>query len=104
MPKADGSYVEFEWDENKCESNLVTHGIDFVDAITVWGGDWVCLLAHSETGEKRFKAVGKLDNKIITVIYTEREEGRVCRIISARRARDNEKHRYKTDNEAQKSE
>ena len=30
--------MEFEWDEDKREANLVKHGIDFARAITIGNG------------------------------------------------------------------
>ncbi|MDP9349554.1 MAG: BrnT family toxin [Gemmatimonadota bacterium] len=84
--------TEFEWDPAKSEANLIKHGIDFAGAARVFDGP--VLEERSDRGdEERRKAVGLLAGREITVIYTLRE-GR-CRIISARRARRNERRAYR---------
>ena len=85
--------MQFEWDENKRKSNIEKHGIDFVDAVKIFDGfthdtqdtrqDW---------GEERFVSVGLLAGVEISVVNTPRN-GRL-RIISARRARKEERKRY----------
>ena len=71
------SQMEFEWDEAKREANLDKHGLDFLDARTI------CLTALGVVGE---------DEIIVAVVYTVR--GETLRLISARRARRNERHLY----------
>jgi uncharacterized protein len=52
--------LEFEWDDAKSESNLIKHGVSFLEAATVFH-DVSGLLthdpAHSE-GEDRFVLIG----------------------------------------------
>lgn len=87
--------MEFEWDEAKRAANLAKHGIDFLDAIAIWTSP-VIDPAESRLvdAELRHAALGVVggDNLIIAVIYTERPDAR--RIISARRARRNERADY----------
>jgi uncharacterized DUF497 family protein len=84
--------AEFEWDPDKSEANLGKHGIDFAGAARVFDGP--VLEERSDRGdEERWKAVGLVEDREIAVIYTLRE-GR-CRIISARRARRNERRAYR---------
>jgi uncharacterized DUF497 family protein len=86
--------LEFEWDPAKDASNLVKHGITFADAARVFD-DPHHLIGDStkpEYGEIRRLAVGRVDNRFITVIFTEREEK--LRIISARRTRQDERRQY----------
>jgi uncharacterized DUF497 family protein len=47
-------------------------------------------------GEERWQAIGYVRgrDKLFSVVYTEREKGVVCRIISVRRARDKEMEEY----------
>jgi uncharacterized protein len=33
--------MDFEWDEAKCQANILKHGIDFVDAIAVFSGRFI---------------------------------------------------------------
>ncbi len=82
----------FEWDEGKAAANIDKHGIDFEDAIGIFRR--FVLDARSEReGEQRWKAVGVLGADFeVAVIYTWREGRR--RIISARRARRNERRAY----------
>jgi len=83
----------FEWDEAKRQRNMHKHGIDFVDAIQLWSR------FHIETpsdqnrhGEDRFLAIGEINGRLVTVIFTRRGETR--RLISARYSRRNEKENY----------
>lgn len=83
--------MEFEWDENKRLANLEKHGIDFIDVTPV-------LMAESYTArsrhmpEERWITVGELDGVLVAVIWTWRSEAK--RLISARRARPNEREDY----------
>jgi uncharacterized DUF497 family protein len=93
--------VEFEWDEQKRQSNIEKHGIDFVQGKQIWEGPTLEIPARERAGEHRIKAIGKLLSKadregevcvICTVIYTWREGTR--RIISARLANRKERADY----------
>lgn len=82
---------QFEWDENKRLSNIRKHGLDFIDAVLVFGEQFVTWrsLGHEE---ERWVAVAVLRGLEIAVVYTMRAD--VVRIISARRARTNEREKY----------
>jgi uncharacterized protein len=85
--------IEFEWDEAKRKANLVKHGIDFLDAIGVF--DSVILETEDQRrdyGERRFRALGKIEGEVLDVVYTWRR--RRCRTISARKAGSSEKEAY----------
>lgn len=85
----------FEWDEVKRAANLAKHGIDFLDAIQIWASSAIDPAETRQVGtETRHAALGVIggDKLIIAVIYTERPDAR--RIISARRARRNERAAY----------
>ncbi len=79
--------MRFEWDPEKNTSNLSKHGINFVAAAKVFHAPRRIELDSSkpEYGESRIKAIGIVESTHMTVIYTDR--GEVCRIISARRSR-----------------
>lgn len=82
---------EFEWDEAKAASNLEKHGVDFEDAIGIFEGP--VLEVRSDRGsEVRWRAVGVVEGVELAMIYTWREGRR--RVISARRARKNEREAY----------
>ncbi len=80
-----------EWNEEKAASNRRKHGIDFDEAIEIFYG--TSLLRRSDrNAEERWLAIGETEGRIVTVVFTWR--GDALRIISARRARRNEKRAY----------
>ncbi len=81
----------FEWDERKRQINLREHSIDFRDAQRVV--DEANFIRRSDRkGEIRFIIYGFVDGQEIVVICTFR--GDRCRLISARRARKDERRKY----------
>jgi len=89
--------MEFEWDENKNQSNWIKHRVDFADAIHVFLDD--DRLEREDTrknyGEVRFQTVGMTKEGVLFVLYTERGENYI-RIISARQANRREIKSYDT--------
>lgn len=83
--------MEFEWDEAKRLATLEKHGIDFIDAAEILATDYLLLEARSET-EQRSLAVGMINGITIAVVFTMR--GETIRIITARRARKDEREHY----------
>ena len=83
--------MEFEYDLNKSAGNRKKHGIDFKEAQKIWLGKTVELKARDEQ-ERRSLVIGKIDDCYWSAIITRR--GGVTRIISVRRARDEEKSIY----------
>lgn len=85
--------MEFEWDENKRQSNIIKHKIDFAEAVAIFDG---FVHTHQDLladyGEKRYVTIGLLQGIEIAVIHTPR--GDKYRIISARRARVKEREAY----------
>lgn len=80
--------MEFEFDDPKSQSNLVKHGIDFLDAQNLWGdSERVEIRARTED-EPRFLVIGKIAEKYWSAIITYRENK--IRIISVRRSRKEE--------------
>ena len=86
--------MPFDWDPAKADSNLAKHGITFRRALRVFDDPDATTtdVTRPEHGEERFKAVGRVDEMFITVVFTDR--GSVRRIISARRSRRNERRDY----------
>lgn len=86
--------MEFEWDPAKDAANLEKHGLGFDEAVLVFVDP--ARLEEDSTrptdGEERSKAIGRVGANTVTVIFTERDGRR--RIISARRARRDERFRY----------
>jgi uncharacterized DUF497 family protein len=92
-----GSYPEFDWDEQKRARTLEERGIDFADvALYFFGRGAFFRRMTVRDGETRWQAFGPFGDpeRLISVVYTERERGVVCRIISVRAASDNERKEY----------
>jgi uncharacterized DUF497 family protein len=84
--------LEFEWDEGKRLANVAKHGIDFYDVLEVFASPHLEIEARPTNGEPRRLAVGLLDGRLVTIVFTHR--GEAIRIISARRARHGERRQY----------
>jgi uncharacterized protein len=87
--------VEFEWHDAKAEANLQAHGVSFDLAKTVFKDPFAVerLDDREDYGEERFVVIGMAEGRVVLfVAYTEREER--IRIISARRATQNEQDDY----------
>ena len=77
--------MDFEWDEDKRQSNLRKHDLDFADAKHVYRGPTIeSLDDRYKYDEERFIVTGFLDGELIVFVYTER--GNSSRIISMRKA------------------
>ena len=75
----------FTWDNEKRLANLRKHGIDFVDASTIFSGDTITVEDDRyDYGERRFITLGLMKGHLIAVVHSER--GHTTRIISARKA------------------
>jgi uncharacterized protein len=85
--------MKLEWNEAKRRNTIEKHHIDFVDAATIFLAPHLILAARSGI-EQRQIAVGELDGSVIAVVFTLR--GDTCRIITARKARRDERERYQT--------
>jgi uncharacterized protein len=84
----------FEWDDAKAASNFAKHRIRFEVAVRVFSDRAQAALDASRAadGEVRRKAVGLIEGRLFTVVYTERHG--VVRIISARRSNAKERRAY----------
>ena len=83
------SIIRFEWDSKKAEVNLRKHRVSFEDAQSVFSDEHALLIDdpdHSEH-EERFVLLGLSQSlRLLVVIHCYRTEGKVIRIISARKA------------------
>jgi len=85
--------TNFTWDSAKAESNFKKHGVRFDDAIYVFlGRVFVREDTRQDYREVRFVALGMVDNRVIAIVYTDRDN--VRRIISARKANAREQRAY----------
>jgi uncharacterized protein len=90
-----GETQKFNWDPAKREANLQKHGLDFFDVVAVFNDSQHLNedATRPEHGERQTKAIGRVGALMVCVIYTDR--GEIRRIISARRARRDERERYR---------
>jgi hypothetical protein len=89
----------FEWEEEKAEANIANHGVDFFEAVTVFGDPLSLIYDDDEhsNDERRFLTVGtSIQNRTPIVSYTER--GDRIQIISARKATPKEIRDYEEAN------
>jgi uncharacterized DUF497 family protein len=78
----------FEYDNNKSQSNLAKHGIDFVEAQELWNDLNLLEIPSKIEGETRFVVIGKINSKHWSGVITYRDQN--IRIISVRRSRTQE--------------
>lgn len=89
-----GTPVAFQWDETKAAANEAKHGVPFDIAVAVFLDPRRLddVDDRNDYGEERRNVIGVVDGVCLALTYTMR--GRVCRIISARRAHRKERTRY----------
>jgi uncharacterized protein len=86
--------VNFEWDEDKNNLNIINHGLDFADAWQIFEEPMlVDIDAREDYGEDRFIGVGFLKNFIVVVFFTEPQADTI-RVISLRKALKYERERF----------
>lgn len=85
---------DFDWDEAKALGNISKHAVPFPYAIRVFLDAAMVDFdaSRTEDGEVRRKAVGMIEGRLFTLVYTEREG--VVRVISARRSNGKEERQY----------
>lgn len=90
--------MKFEWDENKAKSNVVKHGITFLEAVTIFADPYLLFTEDSQHSqqEEREWAIRETENgSLIVVVFTIRDEK--IRIISARKASKTERKQYEQE-------
>ena len=91
------SSIQFEWDPKKAQANLRKHKVSFEDAQSVFSDENALLIDdpdHSEE-EDRFVLLGLSQSlRLLVVVHCYRGEGRVIRIVSARKADADEQSIY----------
>ena len=88
--------MEFDWDPAKAQTNLRKHKVPFLMACEVFkdGNRLERLDASNDHGEERWIVIGRVEQTILFVVYTQRVQR--TRLISARRATRNEQQGYWT--------
>jgi uncharacterized DUF497 family protein len=84
-----------EWHQAKAQANFTLHGVRFDLAKTVFKDPFAVELVddREDYGKERFVIIGMAEGDVLLLVaYTERDE--CIRIISARRATQNEEDNY----------
>jgi uncharacterized protein len=86
--------MKFEWDEAKNRANIRKHGLSFAEAPKVFAGPILARLdLRDYYGERRWQGVGLLDNRVVVVVFTERDADTI-RMISLRKAEKHEREAF----------
>ncbi|MDR1360927.1 MAG: BrnT family toxin [Rickettsiales bacterium] len=85
-------FENFEWDDDKQAITKSLRNLDFADSWIIFSDENAITFQSDRDNEIRFKTIGKLEEKLIAVIHTQRENN--ARIISMRRAHKDEEEAY----------
>ncbi len=85
---------DFEYDDDKSQTNLEKHGIDFLDAQALWNDPDLLEIRAKSEDEPRFLIVGLIGQKHWSAVVTYRN-GKI-RLISVRRSRKREVELYES--------
>lgn len=87
--------LRFSWDEAKRERTLQQRALDFVLACRIFEGLTLDVIDdRRDYGEKRIVSIGRVEDHILTVVWTSRRGGAERRLISARRSNRHERKRF----------
>lgn len=91
--------MDFEWDADKAAQNLRKHGVQFSVAARVFFDPYRIEVydEREDYGEDRWATIGYVAPALLYVVYTIRS-GETIRIISARKANDQERKQYRQAN------
>ena len=85
--------MKIEFDPDKRNKTLIERGLDFAHANEVFAGRHLTAEDTRESyGELRYITVGKLNDRMVVMVWTPRGNSR--RIISMRKANERERKRY----------
>lgn len=87
--------MNFEYDPEKSKANKAKHGIDFVEAQALWRDERLIEAPARTDDEPRYLVVGMIDGRHWSAICVRR--GGNVRIISVRRAREQEIEHYESE-------
>ena len=89
------NYTLFEYNAGKSKANFEKHGIDFIDAQSLWNDSMRLEIPARTVDEQRFLVIGKIAFRHWTAVITYRETR--IRIISVRRSRTEEIELYESE-------
>jgi uncharacterized DUF497 family protein len=84
--------MDFEWDEAKRRRVLGERGLDFVDGAALFDGRNRLTVPSPRGSEERWVSIGELDGLLVAVVWMWRSGN--IRLVTMRRARDEEKRQY----------
>lgn len=87
--------MDFEFDPTKSAANLKKHGIDFIGAQALWSDADRLEIPARSLDEPRIQIIGRIGDVVWSAFITLR--GNRVRIVSVRRARDEEEAAYLQD-------
>ena len=87
--------MDFEFDTAKSVANVKKHGIDFIGAQALWRDPDRIEIPACSLDEPRTQVIGRIGELVWSAFITMRDDR--VRIISVRRARDEEKAAYFQD-------
>ena len=88
--------VKITYDPAKRQKTLAERGLDFEDAPEIFAGITMTLEDdRQDYGEVRYQTYGRLGQRLVTLIWTERDGAR--HIISMRKCNEREQARYGDD-------
>lgn len=91
------NFNDFEWDEVKASANIAKHGIQFSEAITIWLDNQALEIPdpdHSKDEERWVRIGFSNQAKVVVVIFCEKHDDLIIRVISARKATAQEQKQY----------
>lgn len=80
--------ITFEFNEQKSQTNLLKHGINFIDAQALWDDTRLLEIPVKTEDEPRYLLIGLINGKHWSAVITYRNES--VRLISVRRSRPEE--------------
>ena len=89
--------ITFSWDAKKNQANERKHSVSFEEALSVFYDEEALLISDDEHSieEDRFVLIGRSNLlRILVVCHCYRQEGGEIRIISARKANNEERKQY----------
>jgi hypothetical protein len=85
--------MDITYDAAKRATTLARRGLDFEDAVHVFAGTTITIEDdRQDYGETRWQTYGLLDDRLVTLVWTPRGEGR--HIISMRKCNGRERKKY----------
>lgn len=84
----------FVWDEDKARANVLSHGVSFEQACPVFFDPFLRIEKADRHEEERYAAIGYDDRERLLHVVNIEFDGKVIRLISARKATATERERY----------